>query len=89
METLTIDKAGRVVIPKVLRERLHLRPGDILEVVSDEEQIALRPVRATGRMTKELGMWVFSADGEPISAETTDAVLEDLRRERDEHNMGV
>lgn len=30
----TIDKAGRLVIPKVLRDRLGLRPGEV-EVVAD------------------------------------------------------
>ena len=29
---LIIDKAGRVVIPKPLREELNLEPGDSLEV---------------------------------------------------------
>ncbi len=28
---LTIDKAGRIVIPKALREELNLEPGDSLE----------------------------------------------------------
>lgn len=43
-----IDKAGRVVIPKPLREELHLEPGDSLEMESAGEQITLRPVRGTG-----------------------------------------
>jgi AbrB family looped-hinge helix DNA binding protein len=29
---LTIDKAGRIVIPKSLREELGLEPGDSLEM---------------------------------------------------------
>jgi AbrB family looped-hinge helix DNA binding protein len=41
---LTIDKAGRVVIPKPLREELHLEAGDALEMESAGEQITLRPV---------------------------------------------
>jgi len=45
---LTIDKAGRVVIPKPLREELHLEPGDSLEMESAGEQITWRPVRGTG-----------------------------------------
>ena len=45
---LIIDKAGRVVIPKPLREELHLEPGDSLEMESAGEQITLRPVRGTG-----------------------------------------
>jgi AbrB family looped-hinge helix DNA binding protein len=44
---VTIDKAGRVVIPKPLREELQLEPGDSLEMESAGEQITLRPVRGT------------------------------------------
>jgi AbrB family looped-hinge helix DNA binding protein len=37
----TIDKAGRVVIPAQLRERLGLRPGTELLVLVDELDIRL------------------------------------------------
>ncbi len=37
-----------MVIPKPLREELHLEPGDSLEMESAGEQITLRPVRGTG-----------------------------------------
>jgi AbrB family looped-hinge helix DNA binding protein len=56
---LTIDKAGRVVIPKPLREELHQEPGGALEMESAGEQIALRPVCGMGSLTKEHGVWVF------------------------------
>ena len=41
---LVIDKAGRVVIPKPLREELHLEAGDALEMesASEEELAAIR-----------------------------------------------
>ncbi len=58
---LIIDKAGRVVIPKPLREELHLEPGYSLDLESSGEQIALRPVRGTFPLTKEHGVWVFRA----------------------------
>jgi AbrB family looped-hinge helix DNA binding protein len=46
---LTIDKAGRVVIPKPLREELDFGPGDALEIERAGEEITLRPVRETGQ----------------------------------------
>ena len=84
---LVIDKAGRVVIPKPLREALHLEPGDSLEMESIGEQITLRPVRGTGPLTKEHGVWVFHSD-EPLPASVTDDMLQQIREERDLGNLG-
>ncbi len=84
---LTIDKAGRVVIPKPMREELHLEPGDSLDMESAGEQIILRPVRGTGPLTKEHGVWVFHS-GQPLSASATDEMLHQIREERDMENLG-
>jgi AbrB family looped-hinge helix DNA binding protein len=84
---LVIDKAGRVVIPKPLREELHLQAGDALEMESSGEQITLRPVRGTGPLTKEHGVWVFHA-GQPLPASATDEMLQQIREERDRVNLG-
>jgi len=84
---LIIDKAGRVVIPKPLREELNLEPGDSLEVESAGEQITLRPVRGTGPLMKEHGVWVFHA-GQPLPTSATDEMLQQVREERDLANLG-
>jgi AbrB family looped-hinge helix DNA binding protein len=34
---LTVDKAGRVVLPKPVRDELQLSPGDSLELESSEQ----------------------------------------------------
>ncbi len=85
--TLTVDKAGRVVLPKPVREELQLGAGDSLELESSEDQIVLRPVRGTVGLRKKQGIWVFST-GEPISAEATDKVLRQIRRERELSFLG-
>ena len=84
---LTIDKAGRIVIPKPLREELRLEPGDDLELESAGEEITLRPVRGTGPLTKEQGVWVFRT-GQPMPASATDEMLQQIREERDLANLG-
>ena len=84
---LVIDKAGRVVIPKPLREELHLEPGDSLEMESVGERITLRPVRGTGPLSKEHGVWVFQSD-DPLPASATDDMLRQIREERDAANLG-
>jgi len=85
---LTIDKAGRIVIPKPLREELHLEPGDALEMESAGEQITLRPARGNEPLKKEHGVWVFHS-GQPLPASATDEKLEQLRKERDLANLGT
>ena len=82
-----MDKAGRVVLPKLLREELHLEPGDALELESGGEQITLRPVRGTGPLAKEHGVWVFRT-GRPLPASATDELLQRIREERDMANLG-
>jgi len=84
---LMIDKAGRIVIPKPLREELHLEAGDALEIETAGEQITLRPVRGTGPLKKEHGVWVFHS-GEPLPASATDEILQKIREARDLANLG-
>lgn len=80
--TLTLDKAGRVVLPKPVRDEMQLRAGDSLELESSEDRIVLRPRRGGVGLHKKQGIWVFST-GEPISAEATDETLRQMRRERE------
>lgn len=84
---LIIDKAGRVVIPKPLRDELHLEPGDALEIETEGEEITLRPVRGIGPLTKEHGVWVVHT-GHPLPASATDEMLQQIREERDLANLG-
>jgi len=74
---ITLDKAGRVVLPKPLRDQLQLGPGDSLQLESEGEQITLRPIRPKATLKKEYGIWVYQG-------EATEASIPDLiDRERD------
>jgi AbrB family looped-hinge helix DNA binding protein len=87
MITLTVDKAGRVVLPKPIRDDLQLQPGDSLELESSEDQIVLRPLRGGVPLRKKHGIWVFRA-GEPLPAEAVAQAIKGVRRERDRENVG-
>jgi AbrB family looped-hinge helix DNA binding protein len=84
---LTIDKAGRVVIPKKLRDALHLSSGDSLEIESQGDEFVLRPVREEATMFKEDGMWVIKT-GRPLTTEDINAALESAREERHRQILG-
>ena len=66
---LTLDKAGRVVIPKSVRRQLRLEAGDRLALESQGEQMTLKPIRPTVGLIKEHGVWVYRSDpGQKLSA---------------------
>jgi AbrB family looped-hinge helix DNA binding protein len=64
----TIDKAGRLVIPKALRDRLGLRPGEV-EVHADGTGIRVEPL-ATESLDEHGGRLVIPASGTAIDDET-------------------
>lgn len=78
---VTLDKAGRLVLPKALRDELNLSPGDTLDVSVEGEAVTLRPRRPEGRLRKKRGIWVLWTD-EPVTTEDTDTVLRRIREER-------
>jgi AbrB family looped-hinge helix DNA binding protein len=84
---LTIDKAGRIVLPKPVRDRLQIAPGDQLKLESDDDRIVLRPARGAAQLRKKRGVWVYRSD-EPLSASTVQETLDRIRRERDQENLG-
>jgi AbrB family looped-hinge helix DNA binding protein len=59
---VSVDKAGRVVLPKPLRDELRLAAGDQLLIESEGERMTLRPVRPQATMKKEYGIWVYQGE---------------------------
>jgi AbrB family looped-hinge helix DNA binding protein len=76
---ITVDKAGRVVLPKPVRDKLRLEAGDVLQLETEGERITLRPARPQVTLKKEKGIWVFQ--GEP-SAASIPALIDEMREER-------
>lgn len=81
---VTIDHAGRVVLPKTLQDELRLRAGDTLDFSVDGDQLTLRPARGVRKLYQERGVWVLST-GEPLPAGALDDTLRDLRDPRRRH----
>ena len=45
MDAVTVSPKYQVVIPRSVRERVHIRPGERLQVISFDDRIELIPVR--------------------------------------------
>jgi AbrB family looped-hinge helix DNA binding protein len=84
---VTLDRAGRIVLPKSLRQELHLSSGDTLEVSIRNDEITLRPRRSSLPLQKKRGVWVFST-GKPMASDETAEALRDIREQRYRQNAG-
>lgn len=84
---LTMDKAGRIVLPKRLRLELQLAPGDTLEAETSGEEITLRPIRGNAPLSKKHGIWVYRS-GEFLPDAAVQETLRQVRHERDQENLG-
>jgi AbrB family looped-hinge helix DNA binding protein len=76
--TVSIDQAGRIVLPKPLRDRFNLMAGDCLQVAVENETIRLRPVRNTPALIRKRGWWVHQG----VPSTPLAAAVELLREER-------
>ena len=85
--SVKVDKAGRIVLPKPVRDRLELAARDELELESLEDRITLRPRRATTQLREKRGVWVFCC-GAPLSAATVQQTIGQVRGERDARQLG-
>ena len=90
MTTVSMDKAGRLVLPKEVRTRLHLRPGDRLEVEIGPETIILRPQRmAPAGLVQHKTRVIWNAPETTPTLDDFEAALRRGREERDQRAAGV
>lgn len=59
-----MDSAGRVVIPKVLRDALGLPPGSTVDISPYGAGLQILPSRRTARLIREAGVLVATGDTE-------------------------
>jgi AbrB family looped-hinge helix DNA binding protein len=60
--TLTLDKMSRLVVPKPLRDRFALKPGDELEVTLEADGIRLRPVVPVSPFSEASGILICTSE---------------------------
>jgi AbrB family looped-hinge helix DNA binding protein len=69
----TIDKAGRLVVPKALRDRLGLMPGEV-EITADGATLRVEPVFDDSLVERD-GRLVIP----PSDSSITDELVRELR----------
>jgi len=78
--TAEIDKAGRIVVPKKMRDALHLVPGTRITLHQEGDTITLEPEAKPRGLYRKNGILVYDA-GHPFPPESVDWVKND-REER-------
>jgi AbrB family looped-hinge helix DNA binding protein len=78
----TIDKAGRIVVPKALRDLLGLRPGAELDIAAVDCGLEIRPAPTAVRLEERDGVFVAVPERPlpPLSVAEVRASLEQTRR---------
>jgi AbrB family looped-hinge helix DNA binding protein len=85
---VSIDQAGRIVLPKEVRDDLAIKPGDLLKVSTNGAAVTLTPSRESTGFIRKGNALVFSTRGdETISEKTVQEILESGRAERDSRNF--
>jgi AbrB family looped-hinge helix DNA binding protein len=83
MKTIQIDQAGRVVLPKPVREMLKLVPGDSLKVTVESSGIRLEPEQDSSGLTRKGSLLVISGTFTgPVSNNAVNRLLDQDRDER-------
>jgi len=81
-----IDKSGRIILPKPVRDRFRLRQGSDLEIEERPEGVLLKPVEQRPSMVKKNGLWVHL--GELPEGYDWDRLIDDEREDRIKYISG-
>ena len=83
----TIDAAGRLVIPKAIRQEAGLKPGMSIEVRWREGRIEIEPAPFPVKLARKgrLLVAVPQEDVSPLTTEMVERTRVRLRRERFSH----
>lgn len=75
---VAIDKFGRVLIPKVIRRHLGIKPGSILQIEEHADDILLKLVEAKSPLERKQGVLVFTGE----ATEDLESVIQQERERR-------
>ena len=76
---LTVDKFGRILIPKALRDDFNLTAGALLDIEEKADQIVLKPVQERPAVMQKKGFLVYT--GKPVGC------IEDIAKQERENRL--
>ena len=79
---VTIDRAGRLVIPKGVRERWALKGGETLVLEERGDRIELRRPPTDDELVEINGLLTFRTPGGPATVDETLAAIDKTREPR-------
>ncbi len=82
--TVTIDRAGRIVVPKQFRDRFNLVPGTELEIEASGDGVTLRKVGAEPSLIRKKGILVHHG-GARVAVD----IVEFIRAEREARSRDI
>lgn len=82
---LTVDRTGRVVLPKPIRDQLGLAAGSELRIAATADQITLEPVHHTAAVEERDGWLVHTGTLEAGQGD----IIAAIRQSREERNTSV
>ena len=85
--TLKMDKAGSVILPKAVRDRLGLKEGSDMEMLETPDGVVLRSVERSPSLIKKGSFWVHTGKIPP-GYDILKAIEED-REERMHKVLGL
>ncbi|HMJ67121.1 MAG TPA: AbrB/MazE/SpoVT family DNA-binding domain-containing protein [Candidatus Binatia bacterium] len=82
-EQIAMDKAGRVVLPRPVREELNLMPGDTLRLSIEGNGIRLEPVGEKSQFVRKGTVLVLASEfAEAITTRSVEKILATEREGR-------
>ncbi len=77
----TIDAAGRIVVPKALRDAMRLQPGQAIDIIYTDGRLEIEVAPLEVQVSGEgFPVAVAEVPPPPLTSETVRDVLEDTRR---------